>query len=95
MLNYYSVCYNLIKGVIQLPIVKVKPKLNKIRKERGLSQIELAELSKVNQPFISKFDSNENFNANNVFSIARALGVTIEELFEVVEVDNEDDKKDS
>jgi putative transcriptional regulator len=80
--------------VIYLPTVKVTPKLNQIRKERGLSQIELAELSKVNQPFISKFDSNENFNANNVFSIARALGVSVEELFIIEEIpdSSEDDK---
>lgn len=64
-------------------MLKVKPRLNKILKERGLTQLKLAELSGVPQGSISRFDKNSRHEAAHLFAIARALDVKIEELFEV------------
>ncbi|OMD66670.1 helix-turn-helix domain-containing protein [Paenibacillus odorifer] len=77
-----------------MPIVKVTPKLNKVREERNLNQTQLSKLAKVNQPFISKFDKTENYSITNLISIARALGVSVEDLFNIEETD-EENKKDS
>ncbi len=66
-------------------VVVVKPKLTPILKERGLTQMELSEMSGVPQGTISRFDRNERHEANILFSISRSLGIKIEELFEEVE----------
>lgn len=62
-------------------IVKGKPQLNWIMKQRGITQKELTGLSGVPQPFISRFDKAEQYNIHNLLSIAKALNVSVEELF--------------
>ena len=65
-------------------IVTVVPRLNKLLKERGWTQMQLSEKSGVPQGSISRFDKNSRHEASHLFSIARALGVSVEDLFEVV-----------
>lgn len=65
----------------------LKPKLNKILKERNITQTEIAEAAKVPQAFISRFDKSENHNDNNIYSVAKVLNLKIEELFDISESD--------
>jgi transcriptional regulator with XRE-family HTH domain len=62
-------------------MVMVKPNLTSLLKDMGLTQMELSDKSGVPQGTISRFDKNSRHEANHLFSIAKALGVTIEELF--------------
>jgi hypothetical protein len=48
----------------------------------------LSEKSGVPQGSISRFDKNSRHEASHLFSIARALGVSVEDLFEVSEEKN-------
>jgi transcriptional regulator with XRE-family HTH domain len=66
-------------------IVNVRPRLSELMKEKGWTQTKLAEASGVPQGSISRFDKNERHVDSHVFSIARALGVSVEDLFEVIE----------
>jgi len=63
--------------------VIVTPKLNQILKDRGMTQMQLSEMSGVSQGSISRFDKNSRHEDAHLFAIARALGITIEELFHV------------
>jgi DNA-binding XRE family transcriptional regulator len=63
----------------------VKPILLKILKERDMTQNELAKISDVPQSAISRFDVSESHDFRNVFSIAKSLGLNIEDLFLVNE----------
>lgn len=64
--------------------MKVKPILMRILKDRGMTQMELSELSGVPQGTISRFDKNDRFQILHLFNISMALGVNIEDLFEVI-----------
>ncbi|WP_275444823.1 helix-turn-helix transcriptional regulator [Paenibacillus sp. ACRRX] len=63
----------------------VIPRLGEILSERGMTQMELSDLSGVPQGSISRFDKNSRHDDVHLFAIARALGVTIESLFKVKE----------
>ncbi|PAD70733.1 transcriptional regulator [Bacillus sp. 7586-K] len=63
----------------------VIPKLNKILKEKGITQMQLAEMSGVSQGAISRFDRNKQHLDLHLVAISRALGLTIEDLFEISE----------
>ncbi len=63
-------------------MVSVRPKLRKILKERGITQMELSEMTEVPQGSISRFDRNEKHVDWHLFSIAKALELRIEDLFE-------------
>nr|WP_276570730.1 helix-turn-helix transcriptional regulator [Paenibacillus larvae] len=65
--------------------VIVTPKLNQILKDRGLTQMQLSQMTGVPQGSISRFDKNSRHEDAHLFAIARALGITIEELFNVEE----------
>ncbi len=54
-----------------------------IRKERGLSQQELAEKANVSRPYLSVIETNQNKTVSNsvMFRLAKALGVGIETIF--------------
>lgn len=62
-------------------MIIVRPRLSEIIKERNLTQMQLAEMSGVPQGSISRFDKNERHVDWHVFAIAKALGLSIEELF--------------
>ena len=60
----------------------VRPKLNALLKERKLTQMQLAEMTGISQGVISRFDRNKQHVDVHLFSIANALNVKIEDLFE-------------
>jgi transcriptional regulator with XRE-family HTH domain len=63
----------------------VVPKLNKILKERNMTQIELSQLTGIPQGTISKFDRNRQHMDLHLVTISRVLGITMEDLFEIDE----------
>ncbi|CAM3676872.1 hypothetical protein GCM10009865_47390 [Aeromicrobium ponti] len=67
----------------------VEPKLNQILKERNMTQLELAELTGIPQASISRFNKNKQHMAVHLVLISKALGVSIEDLFEIKEGDAE------
>ncbi|EWH19779.1 MULTISPECIES: helix-turn-helix domain-containing protein [Bacillus] len=67
--------------------IKVRPRLQMILDKKGWSQSELSRRSGVTQATISRFDSAERHYDRHVFAIARALGVNVEDLFEVTTED--------
>ncbi|MGG1663060.1 helix-turn-helix domain-containing protein [Brevibacillus sp. NRS-1366] len=64
--------------------LQIKPRLNEILTERGMTQKQLSELSGVPQGSISRFDKNSRHEDIHLFSIAKALGISVESLFEIV-----------
>lgn len=63
----------------------VTPKLMQILKERNLTQLQLAELSGVQQGTISRFDKNKQHMDIHLVMISKALNLQIEDLFEIEE----------
>ena len=61
----------------------LKNKLRQIRKQKRMSQDELAKLSGVSRVTISNIErgKNENISAKTLLSIAAVLGTTIDEIF--------------
>ncbi|WP_432339382.1 helix-turn-helix domain-containing protein [Bacillus tequilensis] len=66
------------------------PRLNAVMKAKGWTQVRLSEASGVPQGSISRFDKNSRHEDWHVFSIAKALGVEVDELFEIEEATEED-----
>jgi len=66
----------------------VKPRLGEILDERNMTQTQLSTLSGVPQGSISRFDKNSRHEDEHVFRIARALGIRVEDLFNVRESDS-------
>ncbi|MCU6709426.1 helix-turn-helix domain-containing protein [Paenibacillus sp. J5C_2022] len=64
-------------------MLEVKPRLTEILKQRGITQSKLSEMTGVPQSAISRFDRNTQHSDVHVFAIAKALGVNVEELFEI------------
>lgn len=64
----------------------VKPRLYELLKERKLTQLQLQELSGVPQASLSRFDNNKRQEDVHLVAISRALGVAIEDLFEITPV---------
>lgn len=65
-------------------MLDVKPRLLEILKERDLTQTQLAESASIPQAAVSRFDRSKQHSDVHLFAISRALGISIEELFEVV-----------
>jgi transcriptional regulator with XRE-family HTH domain len=63
--------------------IEVTPRLSSLLKERGITQMQLSEMSGVTQGSISRFDKNTRHEDAHLFAIARALSVNVEDLFEV------------
>ncbi|OTQ88932.1 transcriptional regulator [Bacillus subtilis subsp. subtilis] len=68
------------------------PRLHAVMKAKRWTQARLAEASGVTQGSISRFDKNSRHEDWHVFSIAKTLGVKVEELFEIEEATKEDAK---
>ena len=68
-------------------------KLQQIRKQRGLSQSQLSEKSHVKLINIQMYETNKrNINTaqvNNVYKLAKAIDVTIEELLDLEKIEKE------
>lgn len=63
----------------------VIPRLNKILKERNMTQQQLADLSGVRQDAISRFDRQDKHKTEHLFRIAKALDISPLDLFVVIE----------
>lgn len=72
-----------------MPVVKTRPRLREILKERKITQEKLAQMAKIPQGSISRFDSRTRHDSDHMFSIARVLGITVEELFHVEVIEEE------
>ncbi|WP_075351369.1 helix-turn-helix domain-containing protein [Algoriphagus marinus] len=58
-------------------------RLAQMRKERKISQEQLAELSGLNRPYISGIEQGKrNVSLEVIVSLAKALGIKTKELFE-------------
>jgi len=66
-------------------MLTIKPRLRELLKERGLTQGKLSEMTGIPQASISRFDKNEQHLDWHLFSIAKALGVSVADLFKVEE----------
>ena len=55
--------------------------LERLRRDRGLDQMELAKLASVAQSTISRIERGGGVTAPTALALARALGVTVEDLF--------------
>ena len=66
---------------------KITPRLNEILKERKMTQIELSQLTGIPQGTISRFDRNKQHHDEHLVLISKALGVSIEDLFHIEEVE--------
>ncbi len=66
-------------------MLTIKPKLAEILQDRCLTQKELADMAGVTQAAVSRFSRNTRYEITHLFAIARALEVSIEDLFEVEE----------
>lgn len=64
-------------------LIEIKPKLNKLLKERNMTQNDLSELTGITQPVISRFDKNGQHRSNHLYLISRALNLKMDDLFEV------------
>lgn len=73
--------------------IKVIPRLNKLLKEKKMTQMELSKKTGVPQGSISRFDKNSRHEDFHLFAISRALGVSVEDLFEVVIEEEEQEKE--
>lgn len=62
---------------------RVTPCLNKLLKLRGMTQLDLQDISGVPQASISRFDSNRRHEDSHIVAISKALNVKIEELFTI------------
>lgn len=61
----------------------VKPQLAKWLKKKSLRQQDLEDMTGVNRATISRFDTLKRHDDRHLFAIAHALGIKIEDLFEV------------
>ncbi|MBG9776159.1 helix-turn-helix domain-containing protein [Brevibacillus laterosporus] len=61
----------------------ITPKLNQILKQRKMTQSELSILTGIPQGTISRFDKNSRFEISHLYAISKALGIRIEDLFEI------------
>lgn len=62
-------------------LLKAKPRLMEILRERGITQTQLSNMSGVPQGSISRFDKNSRHESSHLFSIAKALEVNADQLF--------------
>jgi transcriptional regulator with XRE-family HTH domain len=69
-------------------MIEVKPILRKIITEKRqtdptFNQKQLAAITGLSEPAISRFDRQTRYDINTIFIIARALNLNVEDLFEV------------
>lgn len=63
----------------------VRPRLQEILNERGLTQMALANKSGVSQSKISMFDKKAQHKDLDLFLLAKSLNLKIEDLYEVID----------
>ncbi len=65
---------------------KVEPKLSAVLSEKGMTQMELANLSGVPQSAISRFDKTASHKDEHIVAICKALNITYFDLFNVSKI---------
>jgi putative transcriptional regulator len=63
----------------------VQPILGEILASRGMTQTALAAKAGIPQAAVSRFDKSVQHKDEHLFRISKALGISIEELFKVVD----------
>lgn len=72
-------------------MLKVTPRLGELLKEKGYtSQSSFCNEHNFPQKTINSFDKSVQHKSVNLFAIARALNVNVEELFKVEEIPDEE-----
>ncbi len=67
--------------------------MRELRRERNLSQEELAHLADLHPTYIGKLERGErNMSVESLDKVARALGITLEQLFRYIQPQNNDDE---
>ena len=66
--------------------------IKRVRKEKGLTQKELAKKLNVSEPMISQYESKETLKLETLRKIAMALGVSTFDLLDSKELENEFEK---
>jgi len=68
----------------------VGERIRHFRKEKGLSQEDLASLANLHATYIGQLERGEkNPTLNSMLKIADALGISLEQLFQAMEMNNE------
>ncbi|MEK4433008.1 XRE family transcriptional regulator [Paenibacillus sp. FSL M7-0802] len=71
-------------------MLKVTPRLGEVLKEKGYtSQLSFCNEHGINQRAVNSFDKSVQHKSTTLFTIARALGVNVEELFTIEEIPDE------
>lgn len=65
----------------------------RLREQRGLSQVGLADLLKVRQPSVAKWEKGKNPSAKTLVKIAKALRCSVDDFFEDVDVEYENQRR--
>lgn len=71
------------------PRYKATPRMNELRKERSIKGKDLAAMAGVTEPTISRFDSQKRYDIDVLISVSKALGVSVEDLFNIEEKSKE------
>ncbi|WP_127549750.1 helix-turn-helix domain-containing protein [Paenibacillus amylolyticus] len=62
-------------------MIIVKPNLKQLLQEKGITQQQLSDMTGIPQGTLSRFDRNTRHESAHLFTISRALGVDIVDLF--------------
>lgn len=57
-------------------------RIEKLRKEKGMTQEQLADKAGLHRAYFWDIESGRNISVKTAYKIARALGITLSELFE-------------
>ncbi|MGC5773650.1 helix-turn-helix domain-containing protein [Paenibacillus pabuli] len=66
-------------------MINAKPNLMPLLREKGITQQQLSDMTGIPQGTLSRFDRNTRHESTHLFTIARALGIGVEDLFIVQE----------
>lgn len=61
---------------------KLAIRIERLRKQRGMTQEELAEKAGLNRSYFWDIEAGRNISVKTAYKIARALGVKLSQLFE-------------
>lgn len=62
---------------------KLAQRIERLRKEKGLTQEELAEKAGLHRAYFWDIENGRNISVKTAYKIARALGVSLSELFKI------------